>query len=167
MMAYPKAFEEHLIISGEEINKIINTDLLANTKPVSNAQSTNQKETIKSGWRYTGAGYELVNYLRKTNYPPRQTSIWPITYNLYIWLPRIDGKVHDGWCNYFENGNTNTIIEKNIVSHYSPTGLDHPYRWVFDRDNNGFTFMGVYKLRALESTNMKRILDKVDDEIKI
>ncbi len=167
MMAYPLAFKEHLIISGEEINKIIKADLLECEKPVSNAQSTNQKVTIKSGRRYLGAGYELVNYLLKTNYPPRQTSIWEVTSNLYIWLPRIDGKTRDGWCNYFENGNTNTIIEKNIVSHYSPTGLNHPYRWVFDRKDNGFIFMGVYKLREPESTNMKRILDKVDDVIEI
>ena len=168
MMAYPKAFEEHLIISGKESNKIINTDLLANTKPVSNAQSTNQKETIKSGWRRDNcAGYELVNYLLKTNYTFGRTSIWKVTKNIYIWLPRIDGKERNGWCNYFENGNTNTIIEKNMNNLYSPTGLDHPYRWVFDRKDNGFIFMGVYKLREPESTNMKRILDKVNDAIKI
>ncbi len=128
---------------------------------------------IIKGQVFEGNQVKLLNSLgfttkEGTAFKGYRYSTYKIDSQTYIWMAYIHGKEHKGWKNYYLNNQT-IIIEEKLNNKYHPIGLTHPYRLVFEKvSDNGnkyhFVFKGVYKLKK-ESTDRKRILEKVSDKI--
>ncbi len=126
---------------------------------------------IKSGdWFYSGNA-ELLNQLglrtaEGLKFKSWAKSTYELDYNTYIWMPRIDGQIKDGWQNEYKDGFFEIIIERNLDNKYHPIGLTHKHRYVFDKKEYCFIFRGVYELQP-ESDNRVRVLKQIKNEVDL
>lgn len=110
--------------------------------PAANNTLPQNPDVINVGQRfYCNTNAELLNTLLNKNYNGWfKACIANYNNDAIIWFPEINGKLHNGWKNYWSNGN--------IIEYYQgkgPHDFDYRLRYVFEKVHENFNTYFIYR----------------------
>ena len=124
---------------------------------------------------YARTHAEFLNRTFGTNYKAWMKSVWTYDADTIVWIVRFDGKIRDGWKNYFVSGNR--IYEENLYRREIFYGKSMRFfltqdRIVIEIDDSSsdrkYVFRGVFRYDKNNSDPyMVRYYDKISDEFII